>query len=258
MIKNLIVSTLSILITIIGTAYYNSSLTLEYKDSVKEQYLNISNDVFKDLTLTYNKKRISNISMYQVAIFNKTWKDFENVNLYFTLKSKTNKKLPNIINKGFFAPSNRSSNIGISEIKKVKDNTYMVNIKVLKQTDTDKYYLGRFIFEGNEIPDVVISTPENIGLQVGEYSYTKERLIALLIILVFIIIIIIPLSILGNWDINRNWKKRREELENILKDTQQLDNKLITEIINSYENKYKPKEGYFYRKTLSIIKYFKN
>lgn len=261
MIKNFLIYAINIaigaVITIFVTYKFDNS-EIEYKDSKKEQYLNMSNEAFKDLNLSYLNKKIENISMYQVAFFNKTYKEFENVNLYFTLKSRDGVNTPNLINKEFFAPSNLPSNIGISEIKKIKDDLYMVNIKVMKKTPDDKYYLARFIFEGDKLPDINFSTPENINLEIVEYSNTKEWIIIITFITIVLLIFIIIMSIVGSFDLIRSWKKRKERFVKVLNKTQNFDDKTVENIIDIYEKEFRPKDGYFYKKTRSFIDSFKS
>lgn len=52
---------------------------------------------------------------------------FKDLNLNFTLKPKGGMNIPNLINKKFFVPSNLPSNIGISEIKKIKTLLLYIN-----------------------------------------------------------------------------------------------------------------------------------
>lgn len=257
MFKQLIVSILSIFIGVLFTAYYNSNSKIEYKDSVKEQYLNISNKAFNNLKVLYNDKKIDNLSIYQITIYNKTWNEYKDVNLYFTLKMKNGKKIPNIINKDFFAPTNQPSKIGISEFIKVDANTYKVNLKVLKRTGTDKYYLGRIIFEGNKIPEITISTPLNIGLEVVEYSYITEWTILIILIIGLILFSGIIMSIMIDFDTNRDWKKKVSRFEKVLSKTKSIRKEDISEIIENYTDEFKLKDGYCYKKTLSILRSLK-
>lgn len=52
---------------------------------------------------------------------------FKDLNLNSTLKPKCGMNIPNLINKEFFVPSNLPSNIGISEIKKIKTLLLYIN-----------------------------------------------------------------------------------------------------------------------------------
>ncbi|ABV67202.1 hypothetical protein Abu_0942 [Aliarcobacter butzleri RM4018] len=251
MFKQIITGVIVTIISMIFSLYISdksNSNELEYKDSKKEQYLNISNEVFKDFTLLYKDNKIEQISMYQVGFFNRTKREIENVEIFFEFK----KAIPNIINKEFFNPSNLPSSVGISEIEKVNDRIYKVNIKVFKQTGDDKYYLARFIFEGNEIPEISFSTPNNSNLDIVEFSNIKEIFFAIGIFLLFIIVMVFIFMLLLDYDSNRNWKKREQRLEKALKESRKFDDINIKEILIIHENIFKLKNSFLYNK----IKYF--
>lgn len=112
-ITGVIISIISMILSLYISDKFNNN-ELEYKDSKKEQYLNISSDILKDFTLFYKDNKIEQISMYQVGFFNRTNREIENVEIFFEFK----KDIPNIINKEFFNPSNLPSSVGISEIEK--------------------------------------------------------------------------------------------------------------------------------------------
>ncbi|AYJ80429.1 hypothetical protein AN286_09640 [Aliarcobacter cryaerophilus ATCC 43158] len=247
-ITGVIISIISMILSLYISDKFNNN-ELEYKDSKKEQYLNISSDILKDFTLFYKDNKIEQISMYQVGFFNRTNREIENVEIFFEFK----KDIPNIINKEFFNPSNLPSSVGISEIEKVNDRVYKVNIKVFKQTGDDKYYLARFIFEGNEIPEISFSTPNNRDLNIVDYSYIKEWIIIISGFITIITIILIPLIIYDDYSSNKNWLKRKEKFRNILIEQNKFKDIEIEDILTIYEKNFKYKNSYFYNK-LQLLK----
>lgn len=253
MVKEILKGVVLIILTLYINYKFNSN-ELQYRDSKSEQYLNISNDILKDFTLFYKDNKIEQVSMYQVRFYNRTFSDIENVNIYFKFKSRNSKDIPNIINKEFFAPSNLPSSIGISEIVKVEDNLYKVNIKIFKRTGDEKYYLARIIFEGNEIPEISFSTPDNTNLDIVEFSNTKSWVIIIFGFITIIAIIFIPLLIFDDYSSNKNWLKRKEKYRNILKEQNKFTDIEIEDILTVYENNFKYKNSYFYNKLQSLKK----
>lgn len=252
MIKHIFTTFITAIITVFFTYYFANSF-LEYREFSKEQYYNTSSKLFDALDIRFKDKKIDNISIYEFAIHNNTLEDLENVNIYFTLKAKEGKEIPNIINKGLFPPSKLPNN-KITELEQKDKNLYAYNIALLKQTPINEYYLARFIFEGKEVPQIIISTPETKNVDIIKYRYLKEYTIIGITILTVLFVIIIFISLIDGWSNNRYWNKKRvPKLKELLKKLNLNDN-MIDLISNNYEKEFKEKNNFIYKKLIDLLK----
>jgi len=252
MLKQFFITIITIIITIFSTYYFANS-SLEYREFSKEQYYNTSSKLFDSLDIRFKNKKINNVSIYEFAIHNNTLEDLEDVNIYFTLKAKEGKDIPNIINKGLFPPSKISNN-KITELELKDKNVYAYNITLLKQTAINEYYLARFIFEGNDIPQIIISTPETKNVDIIEYRFLKENAIIAIILLIAVSVIIFFSALFDGWSNNRYWNKKRIPKLNKLLKKLNIDENNMALISSEYEKEFKPKDNFIYKKLISILK----
>lgn len=253
MIRNMILLIIGAIISVFISKYYEIS-TLEFKEGFKEQYLNLSDSSLKDLSIQYKNRKIDNVSVYQVGIYNRTFKDLENVKIYFTLKSKNGERIPNIINKELISTTSKSP-FNILEIDQKEKDVYVYNIKVLKRTTKDNFYLAKFVFEGSQVPNITVSVPDNIGINIKEYGLSFEEYAYLFLIGCIIIGIVIFFRLLDSFSMNRHWDEQRiPQLRELLSRMKgYVDEKTAEIIVLKYAQEYKPKKGYFHRKFTQII-----
>ncbi len=223
--------------------------TLEYKDGYKEQYFDIPAKVPDDLVIQYKGKKIENISVYDFLIYNRSYKDLKDVTIFFEVISKDGKPVPQIITRGLYPPSRLPESIGITEIHQKEKNLYSFNVDVVKQTGSDTYYLARFIFEGKETPIIKISIPKNAGIDIKEYSNWREYLAIAFIFIGMVLTIVVFTSLIEGRQSQGIWKKRKDRLRDILSraESTSLSEQSIAELVDMYEEEFKPKEPYFYR-----------
>ena len=240
--------------------YVFGTSQLEYKNGFKEQYFDIPAKVPDDLVIQYKGKKIENISVYDFAIYNRTFKDLKDVTIYFEVSEKKGINIPQIISRGIYSPSRLPENIGINEIIQKEKNIYAFKIDVLKQTESDSYYLARFIFEGKTNPIINISIPKNAGIDIKEYSKWREYTILVSFLIGIILITIITTSLIEGRQNKRIWSKRKQRLLDVLNKTKSetLKENTIYEIIDNYENEFEPKTPYFYKKFTNIVKKLKS
>lgn len=257
MLKNMLLLIIGAVISVFVSKYYEIS-NLEFKEGFKEQYLNLSDSSLKDLSIQYKNKKIDNVSVYQVGIYNRTLKDLENVKIYFTLKSKNGEKIPNIINKELIYTASKNP-LNILEIEQKEKDVYVYNIKVLKKTSKEKFYLAKFVFEGNQVPNITVSIPDNVGVNIKEYGLSFEEYAYLFLIGFVILGIVIFFRFLDSFTMDRHWDKYRiPQLRELLsKMHHYVDDKTAELIILKYTQEYKPSKGYFHRKFIQIIKTIK-
>lgn len=236
------------------STYYFANSSLEYREFSKEQYYNTSSKLFDTLDIRFKNKKIDNISVYEFGIYNNSLEDIENVNIYFTLKKTENSKIiPNIINKGLFPPIKLPNN-KITEIEQKDENVYVYNVPLLKQTGINEYYLARFIFEGNEVPEITISIPDTKNVEIIKYRYLKEYFIMGTIFLTILSIFIFLFALLDGWSNDRYWNKKRIPKLNELLNRLKVENNLVDLISNEYEKEFKAKDNFIYKKIIGLFK----
>lgn len=257
MIKQILTVVITTIITLYLTYYFASS-TLEYEEGFKEQYFNKSNKLFDGLDIRFNGRKIDNISIYEFTIYNNSYEDLENVKIYFTLKPKEGKIIPNIINRGLFPPSNLPNNKIIELVQ--EENVFVYEIPLLKQTNFNEYYLARFIFEGKEVPQISITTPETKNVDIIEYRYFKIYALMIGILFTVMVMLIFIFEFIDKWSNNKFWKtKRIPKLKQLLKKLKEkelnLNDSEIDLIVSEYEKSFKPNEdNYLYKKMLGLFK----
>jgi len=240
--------------------YVFGTSQLEYKDGFKEQYFDIPAKVPDDLVIQYKGKKIENISVYDFAIYNRTFKDLKDVIIYFEVSGKKGMNIPQIISRGVYSPSRLPENIGIHEVDQEEKNIYAFKIDVIKQTGSNSYYLARFIFEGKANPNINISIPKNAGVDIKEYSQWREYTILISFLIGIILIFIITISLIDGRQNKSIWSKRKQRLIGVLDKTKSetLSENTICEIIDNYEDEFEPKTPYFYKKFTNIVNKFKS
>lgn len=238
-----------ITIAVFGTS------TLEYKDGYKEQYFDIPAKAPDELVIQHKGKKIENISVYDFAIYNRSFKDLKDVTVFFEVLPKDGKSIPDLISRGLYPPSSLPEKIGISEISQKDEALYSFKLDVVKQTGSDTYYLARFIFEGKDAPEIRVSIPKNAGVDINEYSNWREYAIIILVLVGMILAIVVISSFIDGWQHKGTWSKRSSRLIEVLDKTQSatLSEKTIDEITDNYEKEFKPKSPYFYRKASEAL-----
>lgn len=237
------------------TIFVFGTSTLEYKAGFKEEYFDIPAKTPDDLVIQYEDRKIDNISIYDFAIYNRSYKDLKDVTVYFEVYPKDGKSLPKIISRGLYPPSKLPETIGISEVIQKEPNLYSFNLNVVKQTGSDTYYLTRFIFEGKETPEIKVSIPQNAGVDIKEYSNWREYLIIVFLLIGMVLAIFIITSLIEGWQNKGIWSKRTSRLIDVLDKTKSttLPEKTIGEIVTNYENEFKPKTPYVYSKVSALF-----
>ncbi len=238
------------------TLFVFGTANLEYLESYNNQYFKLPEKAPDELNIQYKGKEIENISFYDFNIYNRSFKDLEDVTIYFEVTKKDDKPIPLLINRGVYPPSHLPDEIGITEIKQTQGNLYAFHLDVVKETGSNSFYSARFIFKGNETPNIKISAPNKAGVKFTEYSHWREYVIITVSFLSFIMVAIIITSIAEGWQSNKIWYKRKKRLFSVLDSLHSmvLPEETIGEISDKYDSEFKTKPPYFYKAVTSIIK----
>jgi flagellar basal body-associated protein FliL len=178
---------LIITVTLIATAWFTGSNDIEYKNKSIEQYFKAPAAISKELKLFHIDAEIKNISVLNYGLFNRTFSDHENVDIYLSIKDK---KPPKVISSKLYPPE-RLSGKGITEIETNDQNLLAFNLDTLKKSKDGDYYLINLIFEGDITPEVVIST-NNKNLELVEYKKWKDYIWVILIVIIGYAVILAP------------------------------------------------------------------
>lgn len=161
--------------------------------------------------------------------------------------------MPEIISRGMYPPTPLPE-IGITEKETEKENLYAFDIETLKRTGSDSFYSARFVFKGTETPEVAVSTLTK-DVAIRKYSNWREILIGLAIGLLIFVLGLLPFLIIGDWSTFRARKKQLIRLSETLENSERLA--LTSEqrdlIVDMCNKEFEIREGYFYRKMLSIL-----
>ncbi len=184
----------SISATVLITAVVNNVVTndsiLEYRTAFQDNYFEIPGKATEELEIHHKGRKIEDISVYDVYIYNRLgWvKEPENVTVFFEISEKENKPIPKLIKPKLYPPSSLPQEIGIREEKQSKKNLYAFKIGVIKKTDRKDPYIARFIFEGTETPNVkVTSLPLNANVRIIPYLDWVDNIILVTIPLAMVL-----------------------------------------------------------------------
>lgn len=243
-----------ITVTVFGTS------NLEYKYNYQDQYFDIPAKAPDELVIQHKGKNIEDISVYDFAIYNRSFKELEDVTIFFEVSEKDGKPLPQVISRGLYPPSNLPEKIGISEVLQHEKGLYSFKLDVVKKTGSDAYYLARFIFEGKEAPEIKVSIPKNAGINIDEYSNWREYVILAFVFIGIILASAIFSSLMAGWQNKGFWSKRIRKLIEVLGKTEStiLAEKTIGEITTNYESEFKPEAPYFYSKVFQVLEKLKS
>lgn len=185
----ILAATVGALVGAVATLYFASGTTLEYKQRVTDSYFVVPDQIKSDLRIEHKGKVLPNISVVEIGIYNRSWwSDASDVTLYFQIDPQKGNLAPVLINKDFSGPK-RLGKIGIAEIKTDSPTLISYNLKNLKRSKDNDYYLASFIFEGSQPPEISVSTNDK-NLEIEPYSERRDQIIVGIAVFTFYSIII--------------------------------------------------------------------
>lgn len=224
-------------------ALWWAGATLEYKIAYRNNYFNVPSALKNNISIKYKQTTITNISVVDVLVFNRTFSDQSNVELYFKFKPKDNKKTPKLVSVKMSPPSSLT-NVGLSEIKNVSTEGGF-KIDLFKQTQRGEYYLINFIFEGDETPDIQVSTnTKNVNIK--KYSDMRDSVLGGIIALFFYALIIAPVLLWTRSKEKKNKVRFLEKFKSALREQPEIVN-YVDNVVTVYETVTKPKPSFIKR-----------
>jgi len=175
---------------------------LEFKTGTKEGYFNIPQQVKNDLILEHQGKQISNISVVDIAIFNRV-KDIGPLTVYFKVTPKE-KSAPKLISVNVIPPDSLP-NIGVAREQTTASDLIAFKFSIIKAQRGNEFYLVRFIYEG-EVTPVILPTTSDKDIALVSYKEWKDNMaIILWVTLAYAVLFV------GVWAIDSKMSKKRRE-----------------------------------------------
>lgn len=158
---------------------------LEYRQGTKNGYLHTSLGQ-QGLTMAYEGKPLKNISVVEFTIFNRTSRQFSDVDLLFSVVGPESQMT--LVSSGIIPPHGLPHSETVEELPVKDTRTKKFRLKVIpKQHDTD-YFDAVFVFDGEKAPSMsVVSLSKDVSIGAyREWKDTIKALARLLIIIVFL------------------------------------------------------------------------
>ena len=178
--------------------------SLEYKMATKEAYFSIPEQMKDGLQIRLQEKPISNVSVIDVAVFNRD-RDLGVSTVYFKLTPKKD-QLPQLISAEIVPPDNLPK-VGIERVQTNDPTLIAFRFATIKRQGSSRYYLAKLIFEGDEAPLAQVLTNEK-DVDIVPYREWRDWLvIGFSVVLAYTVLIAAALF----WD-SKHARKRREQL----------------------------------------------
>jgi len=161
---------------------------LEYKQISRNGYLSTPLGQ-QGLTMAYEGKPLKNVSVVEFGIFNRTAKQFGDVDLVFSVEDP--KSQITLVSSGIITPNGLPHAETVEElpVKDIKDTrTKKFRLKVVPKQHETEYFHAVFVFDGEKAPSMsVVSLSKDVSI--GAYQEWKDTTKALLLSLVFMLLI---------------------------------------------------------------------
>ena len=202
--KGLTAALVGVLIGFFATGKIGTT-ELEYKVGTKEAYFNIPQQVKNDLKLEHQGTPIANISIVDVAIYNRV-KDIGPTTIYFRLSPKA-AALPKLIAVDILPPDNLP-NVGIAKEQSNDPLLYAFVFSTIKKQQHDESYRARFIFDGETAPDIQPTTTDK-DVVVVPYKTSAEVLVIFFWVGLFYAVLFGGMWI---WDVRTSLRRREKQI----------------------------------------------
>ncbi|HYG89826.1 MAG TPA: hypothetical protein VD978_26640 [Azospirillum sp.] len=160
---------------------------LEYRQISRDTYLAAPLGQ-QGLSMYHKGIQLKNISVVEFGIFNRTSKQFNDVEIAFSIDD--NKYVDALVSAGIMTPNGLSSSEIAYEVPSKDKGTKKFFIKAVPKNMDSKYFHAAFVFDGDKAPPMsIISLSKDVA--VGEYAEWKDAIkyIALLLIVVFVFVL---------------------------------------------------------------------
>lgn len=243
--KEIWIAGISALIGALASFYVPKLLTaddvaLEFAPFYKEKFINIPNLLDGRVEILVDGKPQSNLSVTDVYLFNRSYKDLKEIPVTFEFYEEDNSLLPEVLGKQLSKPDTFPRD-SITEVPQ-QDNQF-VRYKISSLPIADDYktdFIASFVFLGDSSPKVRVQSDYTDGKVISIYEYDKDRRERTQIIQILSVFIpgILLFIAMAAWDARRNKSKFLAKLGSAAEtlDGTGIDKQKLREIvIESYQ-----------------------
>lgn len=230
---------------------------LEFRNVSREAYLS-SLIGEQGLSLKHESKELKNISIVEFGIFNRTSRNFNDVNLIFT-PEKSNEK-PKLISSTLIPPNGLPLKDTIDELPTKEPNSKGFSIKVIPKQKDNEYFHAVFIFEGEKAPKMTVTSTTSAAAIVPYREWKDNIKVLILTVATFTLAILISFliaSLLEHIFAEKNHRKLIEKFKSYISNLQEtgkikpLDNNQIAATVEIYKLYTKPKINIIWKRLLN-------
>ena len=222
---------------------------IEYRYGCRDKYFDKSRGL-KEVEWQYKGETIEAMSSCQFLIYNRTSKDISGVRLHFSVITKGEGRVPEVLSKNLYPPK-RLPRVGIKEVNDGIEKLYAFDIDVVKKTGDTEYYLADFLFKGVSAPEMSVSTNTQ-DVTVEEFSVLRTFMRAGR----FIVPIGLAIFVLIVWSSYWPMRKKFSSFYNMLSTDKRLglSGEQIDIVLGICIDSLKYRPKFLYRRVLSSIK----
>jgi hypothetical protein len=168
-VKGIVAAVVGAILFFVGQQWLNSDL--EYKVVSHDGYLSAPLGE-QGLTFSYEGKPLKNVSLVEFGIYNRTSKQFNDVELIFSINDP--KEQFQLVSGGVLAPNGIPRADVIEELPTKGPHAKIFRIKVIPSQKDGEYFHAIFVFDGEKTPSMsVASLTKNAS--VVEYNEKKDE-----------------------------------------------------------------------------------
>ena len=254
-VKGLAAAFMGALITYTGSLLVNNEI--EYKVGSRDSFL-YSPLGENGLTFAYNGHPLKDISAVEFVFFNKTNKQFNDVDLIFSYQNPNEQF--HLVSSGISAPPDIPSSDIIEQLPTEDRNSKRYKLKIFPRQKNDEFFRALFVFEGTKSPTISVSSLSR-DAQISEHSKTKDNIIVVLAVLSIILagaILAVIAGSLGEYfyapnQFKRNVEKYSKHVEK-MKDSYKTEN-TVNDTIKYYIEFIRPKESWLWSRVFGKQKW---
>ncbi|GAA0689982.1 hypothetical protein GCM10009104_15700 [Marinobacterium maritimum] len=151
------------------------NIELEFAPFYKEKFINIPNLLDGRVEISVDGKPQQNLSVMDVYLFNRSYKDIKKIPLTFEFYSDGNSPLPELLGKQLKVPETFPKD-SVSEV--VQTDRSHVRYEVSSMPVADDYdtdFIASFVFLGETSPKVRVQSDYTDNKVISIYEYDKAR-----------------------------------------------------------------------------------
>jgi hypothetical protein len=166
------------LLTLGGQQWFTSDL--EYQQISRNGYLSTPLGQ-QGLSMAYQGKPLKNVSIVEFGIFNRTARQFGDVDLVFSVDDP--KEQMTLVSSGIITPNGLPHAETVEELPVKDTRTKKFRLKVIPKQRETEYFHAVFVFEGETAPSMsVVSLSKDVSIRA--YPKWKDKTIGWSIVLV--------------------------------------------------------------------------